>query len=135
MAQSFEDIRAEVIKTGGIKCFKMEVLKQASPYKRLGPGVNAEIGEELAKKGLVHTELPLSSWETVYVVDGHSPIGELFRTIQGTPTDEGAKTILTVSKPGEGASAAEVQLKEVKAVLVQLQDIFEEQSEAGAQAA
>jgi hypothetical protein len=104
----------------------MEVLKQASPYKRLGPGVNAEIGEELEKKGLVHTELPLSSWETVYVVDGHSRIGELFRTIHGTPTDEGAKTILAVSQPGDGVATAEEQLKEVKAVLVQLQDIFSE---------
>lgn len=134
MAKSFEDIRTEVIKTGGIKCFKMEVLKQASPYKRLGPGVNAEIGEELAKKGLVHTELPMSSWETVYVVDGHSPIGELFRTIQGTPTDEGAKTIVAVSKPTEGVSAAEEQLKEVKAVLVQLQDIFSEDADSAAAA-
>ena len=134
MAKSFEDIRTEVIKTGGIKCFKMEVLKQASPYKRLGPGVNAEIGEELDKKGLVHTELPMSSWETVYVVDGHSPIGELFRTIQGTPTDEGAKTILAASKPTEGVSAAEEQLKEVKAVLVQLQDIFTEDADSAAAA-
>jgi hypothetical protein len=134
MVKSFEDIRAEVIKTGGIKCYKMEVLKQASPYKRLGPGVNAEIGEELDKKGLVHTELPMSSWETVYVVDGHSPIGELFRTIQGTPTDEGAKTISAVSKPTEGVSAAEEQLKEVKAVLVQLQDIFSEDADSAAAA-
>ena len=126
MAKSFEEIRAEVIKAGGIKCFKMEVLKQASPYKRLGPGVNAEIGEELEKKGLVHTPLQLSSWETVYVVDGHSRIGELFRTIHGTPTDEGAKTIQAVSQPGDGVATAEEQLKEVKAVLVQLQDIFSE---------
>jgi len=126
MAKSFEEIRADVIKAGGIKSYKMEVLKQASPYKRLGPGVNAEIGEELEKKGLVHTELPLSSWETVYVVDGHSRIGELFRTIHGTPTDEGAKTILAVSQPGDGVATAEEQLKEVKAVLVQLQDIFSE---------
>jgi hypothetical protein len=88
----------------------------------------------VAKKGLVHTELPLSSWETVYIVDGHSTIGELFRTIQGTLTDEGAKTILTVGKPGEAVSAAEQQLKDVKTVLVQLQDIFREDGD-GAMAA
>jgi hypothetical protein len=76
----------------------------------------------------------MSSWETVYVVDVHSPIGELFRTIQGTPTDEGAKTILAVSKPTEGVSAAEEQLKEVKAVLIQLQDIFSEDADSAAAA-
>jgi hypothetical protein len=50
----------------------------------------------------------------------------------GTPTDEGAKTISAVSKPTEGVSAAEEQLKEVKAVLVQLQDIFSEDDSAAA---
>jgi hypothetical protein len=131
MTKTFEQIRTDVIKAGGIKCFRMETLRDASPYRRLGPGVNAEIHEELEKKGLVHTELPLDAWRTVYVVDGHSPVGELLRIIQGTPTDDGAASILKSVQPADGASAADAQLKEVKAVLVQLQDIFSQDDDVG----
>lgn len=134
MAKTFEQIRTDVIKAGGIKCFRMEVLRDASPYKRLGPGVNAEIHEELEKKGLVHTELPLDAWRTVYVMDGHSEVGQLLRIIQGTPTEDGAEGILKAVQPGDGATKAETQLKEIKAVLVQLQDIFSEDADAGAAA-
>lgn len=126
MAKTFEQIRSDVVKAGGIKCFRMETLRDASPYRRLGPGVNAEIHDELDKLGLVHTELPLDAWRTVYVVDGHSDVGGLIRIIQGTPTEDGAATILKAVKPSNGEATAEAMLKDVKAVLVQLQDIFVE---------
>jgi len=129
--KTFEKIRAEVVEDGGIKCFRMEVLRDASPYKRLGPGVNAEIHEELDKRGLVHTELPLDAWRTVYVVDGHSEAGTLLRVLQGTPTEDGASTILKAVQPSDGAASAETKLEEVRTLLVQLQDIFVE-GEGGA---
>ena len=129
MPMTFEQIRSAVMESGGIQCFRMEVLRDASPYRRLGPGVNAEIHDELDKKGLVHTELPLEAWKTVYIVDGHSDVGQLFRVVQGTPTEEGATAILEAVQAGDGATSAEARLNEVKAVLVQLQDIFGEETE------
>jgi hypothetical protein len=129
MSLTYEQIRSEVVEADGIKCFRMETLRDASPYRRLGPGVNAQIHEELEKRGLVHTELPLDAWRPVYVVDGHSEVGELFRIIQGTPTEEGAALIHKAVQPGNGATSAEKTLTEVKAVLVQLQDIFAEKDD------
>lgn len=126
MAKTFEQLRTEVVKAGGIKCFQMATLRDASPYRRLGPGVNAEIHEELDKRGLVHGELPLDAWRTVYVVDGHSEVGGVVRIIQGSPTEEGASTILKSIQGSNGEASAEAKLKDVKTVLVQLQDIFTE---------
>jgi len=59
------------------------------------------------------------------------PLLSLFRIIQGTPTEDGASAILNTAQPGDAASQAEAQLKEVKAVLVQLQDIFGQDADGG----
>jgi hypothetical protein len=72
----------------------------------------------------VHTELPLDAWQTVYVVDGHSEVGGLMRVLQATPTEDGASTILNAVQPSNGQASAEAKLKDIKAVLVQLQDVF-----------
>jgi hypothetical protein len=128
--KTFEKIRTEVVEAGGIKCVKMETLRDASPYRRLGPGVNAEIHAELDKRGLVHTELPLDAWRTVYVVDGHSEVGGLMRVLQATPTEDGASTILSAVQPSNGQASAEAKLKDIKAVLIQLQDVFVGESAA-----
>lgn len=129
MAQDFEDIRREVVEAGGIKCLAMQILRDASPYKKLGPGVNAEISGALQQKGLSHTKLPMYQHETVYVYEQGSDPARLMAAIYGTPSEDGAKTILQAVRPDAKGKDADAKLAEIKALLIQLQDVFDEPSE------
>jgi len=46
------------------------------------------------------------------------------RVPQATPTEDGASTILSAVQPSNGQASAEAKLKDIKRVLVQLQDVF-----------
>jgi hypothetical protein len=124
--EGFEEIRSEVIDAGGIKCFKMQQLREASPYKKLGPGVNLEISQALAQKGLGHTELGMYQEESAYVFEQGSHAARLINSIIGGASDDGAKAILDAVAPDSKTGAAEAKLAEVKALLVQLDDVFQE---------
>lgn len=124
--EGFEGIRSEVVAAGGIKCFKMQQLREASPYKKLGPGVNEEISQALQQKGLGHTELGLYQEESVYVFEQASNAARLINSIIGPASDDGAKAILDAVAPDTQTGSAEAKLAEVKALLVQLQDVFDE---------
>lgn len=126
MEDKFEDIRREVIQAGGIKCFKMQTLREASVYKKLGPGVNKELSGLLQQKNLGHTEMPVYQDESVYVYEQGSPAAQLIHAIIGTPSDSGAAAILKAVSPGNGASEAGRKLEEVKALAIQLNDVFAE---------
>jgi hypothetical protein len=124
----FEQIRRQVTDAGGIKCFRMQVLRDASPYKRLGPGVNGEISAALDQKGLGHTKpLPLYHLETVYVFEVGSQAARLINAVTGTPSEDGAKAILQAVTPDVQGNEAVRKLDEIKALLVQMQDVFREQ--------
>lgn len=130
-SSGFEEIRREVVEAGGIKCLKMQALRDASPYKKLGPGVNAEISDALHQKGLDHTKLPLYQHETVYVFEQGSPAARLMMAITGNPSEDGAATILQAVTPGQGSKNAENQLAEIRALLIQMQDVFNESTPEG----
>lgn len=124
MAKDFEQIRREVVEAGGIKCFKMLTLRDASPYKKLGPGVNAEISDALHQKSLEHSELPLYQHEHVYVYEQGSDAARLINSVIGTPSQDGAQAILEAVRLDAKGNAAEAKLEEVRALTVQLQDVF-----------
>jgi hypothetical protein len=124
MPKDFEQIRREVVEAGGIKWYKMQTLRDASPYKKLGPGVNQEISAALHQKSLDHSELPLYQTETVYVFEQGSDAVRLIHAVAGTPTEDGAKAILKAVTPDANSKSAEVKLDEVKALVVQLEDVF-----------
>jgi hypothetical protein len=124
--EGFEQIRSEVVAAGGIKCFKMQRLRDASPYKKLGPGVNQEIGQALQQKGLGHTPLGLYQEESAYVFEQASNAARLINSIIGEASDDGAKAILDAVAPDTQTGAAEAKLAEVRALLVQLQDVFDD---------
>jgi hypothetical protein len=124
----FEGIRREVADARGIKCFKMQVLRDASPYKKLGPLVNEEISAALDQKGLGHTKpLPLNQHETVYVFEVGSQAARLINAVTGTPSEDGAKAILQAVTPDAQGNEAVRKLDEIKALLVQMEDVFREQ--------
>ncbi len=124
--EGFEKIRSEVVEAGGIKCFKMLRLREASPYKKLGPGVNEEISTALQQKGLGHTELGMYQEESVYVFEQGSKAADLINSIIGGASDDGAKAILDAVAPDTKKGAAEAKLAEAKALMIQLQDVFDE---------
>lgn len=129
MADKFEDIRREVIEAGGIKCFKMQTLREASIYKKLGPGVNKELSTLLQQKNLGHSEMPVYQHESVYVYEQDSPAAQLIHAIIRTPSDSGAEAILKAVSPESGSHKAERKLAEVKALAVQLNDVFADTGE------
>src|SRR3954466_12376319 len=124
MADKFEDIRREVVEAGGIKCFKMQTLREASIYKKLGPGVNKELSTLLQQKNLGHSEMPVYQQESVYVYEQGSPAAQLIHAITGTPSDSGAEALLDAVSPSDGGGKAEQKLEEIKALAVQLNDVF-----------
>jgi len=121
----FEQIRREVVEAGGIKCFEMQDLKEASRYKRLGPGVNEEIEAALKQKALGHGPLGLYQHETVYVFDPGTKAGTLMLAVTGTASENGAEEILKAVAPDTQGHAAQAQLDDLKALLVQMQDVFD----------
>jgi len=125
-SEGFEKIRSEVVESGGIKCFRMQKLRDASPYKKLGPGVNEEISIALQQKGLGHTNLGMYQEESVYVFEQASKAADLINSIIGGASEAGAKAILEAVAPDTKKGAAEAKLAEAKALLIQLQDVFDE---------
>lgn len=125
MASDFEQVRSEVVDAGGIKCFPMQELRDASPYRKLGPGVNAEISASLHQKSLEHSELPLYQHEPVYVYEQGSAPAMLVNAVTGQPSTGGAEAILAAVAPADDEGGAESKLDEVKALVVQLNDVFE----------
>ena len=125
MAKDFEQIRREVVEAGGIKHYKMQTLRDASPYRKLGPGVNQEISDALQQKSLDHSDpLPMYQHEGVYVHEQGTPAARLIMAVTGPPSPDGVKAILEAVSPDAKGKEAETKLGEVKALLVQLEDVF-----------
>jgi hypothetical protein len=122
----FEDIRREVVEAGGIKCFRMQTLREASPYKKLGPGVIEEINEALRQKGLGHGDLGQYQEENVYVYEQNSPAARLFLAVTDGVTEDGAQEILKAVAPDAETKSDKAKLTEIKELLVQMQDVFED---------
>ena len=121
----YEEIRREVADAGGIKCFQMQRLREASPYGKLGPGVNEEISQALKQKGLGHGELGRYQHETVYVFEEGFEVARLINAVLSGASDDGAQEILKAVAP-PAQSSANQRLAEIKALVVQMQDVFSE---------
>jgi hypothetical protein len=124
MSRDFEQIRTDVVEAGGIKSLKMQVLREASVYKKLGPGVNKEISSLLHQKNLGHSKMPVYQHESVYVYEQGSKAAQLFSAIMGTPSESGAEAILKAVTPDDSDIGAVEKLEEVKALAIQLNDVF-----------
>jgi hypothetical protein len=108
----------------------MQQLREASPYKKLGPGANEEISPALKQKGLGHTELGLYQEEVVYVFEESSDAACLIHSIISGASEDGAKAILDAVAPDTKAGAAEAKLAAAKALQVELEDVFAEPAAA-----
>ncbi len=122
----FEDIRRQVVEAGGIMCLRMQMLRDASPYKKLGPGVIEEISEALRQKGLGHGALGLYQEENVYVYEQGSDAARLFLAVTDGVSEDGAEEILKAVAPDAEAGNDKAKLAEIKALLVQMQDVFKD---------
>ncbi len=88
--------------------------------------MNAEISEALKQKGLGHTELQSYQDQTVYVYLQGTPAAQLMLAVTGTPSDEGVEAIRRYASPDVVGKDAAGRLEEVRALLVQLNDVFAE---------
>ena len=137
MANNWENIRQDVLKAGGIKCVKMAQLRDASPYRRLGPGVNDEISTALRQVGIEHwpKALPVSADEAVYVyATADHAVAELIGALANGPSEHGASAILKATRPSNENPAAQ-KLNELRALYVQLGDILRDDEESASEAA
>jgi hypothetical protein len=120
----FEEIRSQVLEAGGLKCFRMQVLREASPYKKLGPGVIEEIQEELDRRGLRYGVMGRYQEDAVYVYDPNSDAGQLLAAITDDVSEAGANAILQAVAPDAEAKTASARLEEIRVLLVQMDDVF-----------
>lgn len=90
----FDEIKAQVLAEGGAKAFRMELLRNAAAYGKLGKWVVIEIGNHLRRRGLGHAPdpLPADSWATVLVYQLGSDIEKVVHAVT-SPSPEGADTI------------------------------------------
>ncbi len=103
----------------------MQTLREASIYKKLGPGVNKELSDALRQKSLEHSKMPVYQHES-YVYEQGSDAARLINSIIGPPSEDGANVILEAVAPDAENNVAEAQLEEVRALAIQLNDVFAE---------
>jgi hypothetical protein len=124
----YEEIRRQVADAGGIKCFQMQSLREASPFGKLGPGVNEKISQALKQKNLGHGELGRDQRETVYVFEEGSEAARLINAVLSGASDDGAQEILKAVALTTQSSANK-KLADIKDLVVQMQDVFSDDSD------
>ncbi len=89
-----DQIRDQVKSDGGARAYKMETLRKAAGYGKLGKYVVIEISNHLRRRGLGHAPepLPADSWATVLVYELGSDIEKLVNAVN-SPSDDGAAFI------------------------------------------
>jgi hypothetical protein len=68
--------------------------------------------------------MPVYQDESVYVYEQGSKAAQLINAVLGTPTNSGADAILKAVTPDEGANGVDEKLEDVRALVVQLNDVF-----------
>jgi hypothetical protein len=93
--EEFNAIAAEVKANGGVQAVRMERLRNAAGYGKLGKYVVQEIGGELRRRGLGTCPDPLPSsdaWSTVMLYELGSTVERLVHAVR-EPSEEGVVNI------------------------------------------
>jgi hypothetical protein len=117
---------------GGIKDFRMEGLRAASGFKKLGTGVNEHISAGLKQRHLGHypEDLPRYQEQTVYVYDQGSDAAKLIGVLTSPASPNGAATILQAVAPrDEKVREVEAKLGAIRIKLVEAKDSLREMEE------
>lgn len=89
---TYDELREEVEKSGGVLTVSMGVLRDAHGAGKLGVNVRANISKELRRRGLGHSpeDLPVYQHEAVRIWLMGSPAGDLIEAVfdTGTATDQ-----------------------------------------------
>jgi hypothetical protein len=87
----FDEIKDQVQADDGVRAYRMETLRNAAGYGKLGKYVVVEISDHLRRRGLGHAPdpLPSDSWATVLVYELGSDVEKLVNAIN-SPSTEGA---------------------------------------------
>jgi hypothetical protein len=110
---SWQDLRHDVDSNGGVKTYRMEVLRDISGFRKLGVHVRKQILEELLKVALVAQAqagqtLPDYQEELVRVYALGGPISKLIQAAR-TPGEDQDQVLRDAA--GGGSDAEEVLLK------------------------
>lgn len=91
---SWQEIKEQVEKSGNVKTFSMDILRNAHGAQKLGVNVRYSISQELAGIGLGHvpTELPNYQHEQVRLYKRGTPVGQFIETVL-TPGEQNDKSL------------------------------------------
>ena len=108
-----EDIRKAVQASGDVLTVKMEVVRDAFKYDRLGVNVRSVISEKLGGLGLGHypVDLPDRQWVSVRLYKLGSPIADLVDAVLN-PSDEHDVELRNAVSGGDSET-----IKRIKALL------------------
>ena len=106
----FDEIKDQVKTDNGVRAYRMEILREAAGYGKLGKFVVVEISDHLRRRGLGHAPAPLpaDSWATVLVYELGSDIEKLVHAVT-EPSDEGAAFVRSLAN--QDAAQALTQIR------------------------
>lgn len=102
---AFDEVKGQVKADGGARAYKMETLRKAAGYGKLGKYVVVEISNHLRRRGLGHAPdpLPADSWATVLVYELGSDVEKLVHAVN-SPSEEGAAFIRSFANQDAAAA-------------------------------
>ena len=106
----FDEIKDQVHADGGVRDYRMETLRNAAGYGKLGKYVVVEISNHLRRRGLGHSPepLPADSWATVLVYELGSDVEKLVNAVH-SPTPEGADFIRSFANQDAAHALAQIR--------------------------
>ncbi len=106
----FEEVKDQVRADGRVRAYRMEALRNAAGYAKLGKFVVVEISDKLRRRGLGHAPdpLPADSWATVLVYELGSDVEKLVNAVQA-PSTEGADFIRSFADQDAAQALARIR--------------------------
>ena len=91
LIDSYDSLKFDVERSGGVKCYNMKTLREAHGAGKLGTSVIVNISARLLENGMAHfpNELSLNQWEDVRVYIKASQAGAIIEAVKDvTPTGD-----------------------------------------------
>ena len=107
---TFRDLRARVDANGGVLTVRMEELRDAAGYQRLGSRICEELSDMLGNEGLGHTPTEMSpdAWAPVRLYTVGSPVARIVRAVE-RPGDDGDATLRELASDEAGRVLQQVR--------------------------
>jgi len=109
-AEKFDEVKDRVHSDGGVRAYRMETLRNAAGYGKLGKYVVVEVSNHLRRRGLGHAPdpLPADSWATVLVYELGSDVEKLVNAVYD-PSSEGAAFIRSFANQDAAQALAQIR--------------------------